>query len=89
MKRYRAKQGAALPRIFLMLLLLAAVWPVGTGWSEAPIGRFVIGVYKPAGWSGGDPNYDRFFTATDATSLNNLGVNLLVSTPSHPRPKAF
>ena len=88
MKRYRAKQGTAMPRIFLMLLLLAAVWPVGTGWSEAPIGRFVIGVYKPAGWSGGgmlegaNPNYDRFFTATDATNLSNLGVNLLVSTPS-------
>ena len=88
MKRYRAKQGTAMPRIFLMLMLLAAVWPVGTGWSEAPIGRFVIGVYKPAGWSGGgmlegaNPNYDRFFTATDATNLSNLGVNLLVSTPS-------
>ena len=88
MKRYHAKQGTALPRIFLMLLLLAAVWPVGTGWSEAPIGRFVIGVYKPAGWSGGgmleeaNPNYDRFFTAMDATNLSNLGVNLLVSTPS-------
>ena len=88
MKLSGVKQGAALPRIFLMLLLLAAVWPVGIGWSEAPIGRFVIGVYKPAGWSGGE-NYDRFFTATDATSLSSLGVNLLVSTPSHPRPKAF
>ena len=53
MKRYRAKQGTAMPRIFLMLLLLAAVWPVGIGWADAPIGRFVIGVYKPAGWSGG------------------------------------
>ncbi len=82
MKRFSAKQSAAMPRISLtLLLLLAAVWPVGIGWSEAPIGRFVIGVYKPAGWSGGD-NYDRFFTATDATSLDNLGVNLLVSTPS-------
>ncbi len=64
-----------MPRIFLMLLLLAAAWP--------------------AGWSGGgmleeaNPNYDRFFKTTDATNLNNLGVNLLLRIPSHPRPKAF
>ena len=88
MKLSGVKQGTAMPRIFLMLLLLAAAWPVGIGWAEAPIGRFVIGVYKPAGWSGGgmleeaNPNYDRFFKATDATNLSSLGVNLLVSTPS-------
>ena len=58
-------------RLGLILLLSAALGPLSLR-AEAPIGRFVIGVWSPAGWSGagGDyHSYDRFFTASDATHL--------------------
>ncbi len=83
MKRRNATRSGAVWRLGLILLLAAALWPLSLR-AEAPIGRFVIGVWSPAGWSGaGDDydSYDRFFTASDATHLSNLGVNLLVQTP--------
>ena len=53
-------------RLGLILLLSAALGPLSLR-AEAPIGRFVIGVWSPAGWSGADyDSYDRFFTASDA-----------------------
>ena len=76
----------AVRRFGVYLLLTAALWPLSLR-AQAPIGRFVIGVWSPAGWSGGDNHsYDRFFTGSDAQSLAELGVNLLVQTPRIGRP---
>ena len=82
-RRNATNKGVAVWRLGLILLLSAALGPLSLR-AEAPIGRFVIGVWSPAGWSGagGDyHSYDRFFTESDATHLANLGVNLLVQTP--------
>ena len=49
MKRHKATRDRAVGRTLLILLLLGMIRPLYTGWAEAPIGRFVIGVYKPAG----------------------------------------
>ena len=71
MKRRNATRSGAVWRLGLILLLSAALWPPSPGWAEAPIGRFVIGVWSPAGWSHADrDSYDRFFTASDATHLS-------------------
>ena len=79
MRRWNTTGNGALLRL---LFISAAVWPLTPGWAEAPIGRFAIGVWSPAGWSGADASsYDRFFTDTDAAHLADLGVNLLVQTP--------
>ena len=65
----RQTKGVAVWRLGLILLLSAALGPLSLR-AEAPIGRFVIGVWSPAGWSGADyDSYDRFFTASDATHL--------------------
>lgn len=81
MKRPSAKGNSAVWRLGLILLLSVALWPLSLR-AEAPIGRFVIGVWSPAGWSGADrDSYDRFFTQSDADHLSELGVNLLVQTP--------
>ena len=72
MKRRNATRSVAVWRLGLILLLSAALGPLSLR-AEAPIGRFVIGVWSPAGWSGagGDyHSYDRFFTASDATHLS-------------------
>ena len=69
MKRRNATRSGAVWRLGLILLLSAALGPLSLR-AEAPIGRFVIGVWSPAGWSGADrDSYDRFFTASDATHL--------------------
>ncbi len=81
MKRRNATRSGAVWRLGLILLLASALWPLSLR-AEAPIGRFVIGVWSPAGWSHANyDSYDRFFTASDATHLSELGVNLLVQTP--------
>ena len=81
MRRRNRTGGGADWRLGLILLLLAALWPLSLR-AEAPIGRFVIGVWSPAGWSGAKlDSYDRFFRQSDANFLNELGVNLLVQTP--------
>ena len=49
MKRRNATRDRAVGRTLLILLLLGMIRPLYTSWAEAPIGRFVIGVYKPAG----------------------------------------
>ena len=78
MRRLNATNNRAL----CLLILSAALWPLTPAWGDAPIGRFVIGGWAPAGWSGARyPSYDRFFTRSDADSLSELGINLLVSTP--------
>ena len=78
MKRKVGTRSGAVWRLGLILLLPAALWPLSLR-AEPPIGRFVIGVWSPAGWSGAKLNsYDRFFTDSDAASLADLGVNLLV-----------
>ena len=71
-RRNATNKGVAVWRLGLILLLSAALGPLSLR-AEAPIGRFVIGVWSPAGWSGagGDyHSYDRFFTASDATHLS-------------------
>ncbi len=74
-------RSGAVWRLGLILLLSAILWPMSLR-GEAPVGRFVIGVWSPAGWSGADrDSYDRFFTQSDADHLSELGVNLLVQTP--------
>ena len=69
MKRRNATRSGAVWRLGLILLLASALWPLSLR-AEAPIGRFVIGVWSPAGWSHANyDSYDRFFTASDATHL--------------------
>ena len=86
MRRRNATKSGAVWRLGLILVLSAVLWPQSLQ-AEAPIGRFVIGVWSPAGWSGAAKggvayhSYDRFFTQSDADSLAELGVNLLVKTP--------
>ena len=81
LKRRNATRSGAVWRLELILLLSAALGPLSLR-AEAPIERFVIGVWSPAGWSGADyDSYDRFFMESDADSLAELGVNLLVQTP--------
>ena len=70
MKRRNATRSGAVWRLGLILLLAAALGPLSLR-AEAPIGRFVIGVWSPAGWSGADyDSYDRFFTESDAIHLS-------------------
>ena len=86
MKRRNATRSGAVCRLGLIGLLSAALWPLNLRaetQAGAPIERFVIGVWSPAGWSGArhPSSYDRFFTQSDADALADLGVNLLVQTP--------
>ncbi len=68
-RRNATNKGVAVWRLGLILLLAAALGPLSLR-AEAPIGRFVIGVWSPAGWSGAErDSYDRFFTENDATHL--------------------
>ena len=81
MKGPNAIESDAVWRLGLILLLSAVLCPLSLR-AEAAIGRFVIGVWSPAGWSGADrDSYDRFFTQCDANNLPELGVNLLIRTP--------
>ena len=63
MKRMIGTRNGAVWRLGLILLLPTALWPLSLRAETpvgAPIGRFVIGVWSPAGWSGAKLNsYDR------------------------------
>ncbi len=53
MRPRSATRSGAVWRLGLILLLSATLWPMSL-LAEAPIGRFVIGVWSPAGGSGAD-----------------------------------
>ena len=71
--------------LILRCVLLCSVTCTALG-AKPHVDDFVITVWKPAGWTGGNisnENRDVSFTAdVDADSLSSLGIDLLVSTPS-------